>query len=123
MNYLKKIGYSFLYFFGILLTLTLLLTVFNYFNWFNSGFISILEISIPIISILIGGYQFGKRSNENGLLEGLKLGLLIIAILIILNLILKNSLSFKNSIYYVILLLSCIGGSIIGINRKKESKN
>lgn len=120
MNYFKKIGFSFLYFFGILVVLTLLLTIFNYFSWFNNQFISIFEISIPIISIVISGFQFGKKSNQNGLIEGVKIGLLIIITLLILNFIFKNSISFKNIIYYIILLLSCTVGSIIGINRKKE---
>lgn len=111
-----------LYFLGIILVSTLLVTVLNYFNLIGKSIVSVLEIVIPIISIIVSGFIFGKKSSKKGWIEGLKLSLFIVVILILLNLILKNGIQFKNFIYYFILMFSCVIGSIIGINKNIDNK-
>lgn len=115
---IKKILNSLLTFFIILLVGTLLLTLFNYFNLLSSKIISVLKLLLPLTSIFITGYQLGKQSEKKGYIEGLKLGVIIILIFLTFVLIL-DKFSLKSLIYYLILLLTSVMSSMIGINKKK----
>lgn len=116
----KKILNSCLWFFIILVTGTLVVTLLNYFNIINSKIISIVKFILPIISMFISSYKLGKVSNKNGYLEGLKLGSIIILIFMLLVIIL-DSLELKSIFYYLILLLTSAMSSMIGINKKKAN--
>ena len=124
MNYLKNIGISMLYIIGFILVLTLLSTALNYFNIIGKNTITVLKIIIPIISLFIGGYYIGKKSNKKGWLEGLKLSLIFSVILIIFNYLgFDNSFEIKNILYYLIIIISCIFGSMIGISKNPKEKS
>lgn len=121
MNYLKVLGKCLLYMISILLISTIIITLLNYFNVFGSNLVTIFKIIIALISIFVGGFIVGKNSKEKGWLEGLKFGFIIIAILFFINWIfLKQEWNIKNLIYYLILIVSSIFGSMIGINKKNE---
>ena len=123
MNYLKNVGVSLLYIIGIMLVLTFISTFFNYINLFNNSTMSILKIIIPVISMLVGGFIIGKKTGKNGWLEGLKLSLIFIIILTIFNYLgLDQKISLKTIIYYAILIISTIFGSIVGVNRYNPNK-
>lgn len=120
MKYLKNLGLSFAYIIGSILILTFISTIFSYFNIFSDKVMSIIKIIIPIIGLLIGGFYIGKRSLKKGFIEGLKLGLIFSVFLIIFNfLALGNSFKVKYLLFYLILIISSILGSMIGINRKR----
>ena len=121
MNYLKKLAYSFLYIILSLLIITFIISTLNYFNIISDNIISLFKIFIPIISLFIGGYFIGSKSNNKGYLEGLKLGLIFSILLIIFNyLAFDNSFKFKYILFYIILITSSIFGSMIGINKRKK---
>ena len=121
MKYLKKLGFSFLYIIGSILVITFIITLLNYFNIISDKVISIFKILIPIISLFIGGFYLGKRSNSKGYLEGLKLGTLFSIFLLIFNfLALNNSFKLKYLLFYLIIIISSILGSMIGINKRKK---
>ena len=121
MKYLKKLGMSFLCIIGTILVLTLITTILSYFNILNDKVTSIIKIIIPIVSMLIGGFYIGKNSLKKGFIEGIKLGTIFSCFLIIFNyLALDNSFKFKYMLFYIILIISSILGSMIGINRKKQ---
>ncbi len=121
MKYLKKLGFSFIYILSTILVLTFIVTIFSYFNIMSDKVVSIFKIIIPIISLLIGGYYIGKRSTKKGFIEGLKLGLIYSIILIIFNyLALDNSFKLKYLLFYLILIMTSVLGSMIGINRKSN---
>lgn len=123
VNYLKNLGISFLYTLVILLICTFLTTVLNYFNIMGGKTLSIFKIIILVLSLFSGGFVIGKKSNNKGWLEGLKYGLFILVISFIFNyLAFDKSFELKNILYYTIILISCIFGSIIGINIRKEKK-
>ena len=123
MKYAKNLGFSLLFIIGSLIILTLLLTFFNYFNLFSNGLVSTFKIIIPIISLFAGGFFIGKKSSKKGWLEGLKLSLIFTIILILFNLLgLGNKLELKNILYYLIIIISCIFGGMLGIN-KNNSEN
>lgn len=122
MKYLKNVGISLGYIIGISLILTLLMTVLNYFDIIKNNFLIIFKLIIPISSLFIGGFIIGKGSKKKGWLEGLKLSLIFITILLIINFIVLNSkIEFKNLLYYLIISVSCIFGSIIGINKNQKN--
>ncbi len=120
MNYLKKIIISLLFTFSSIFILTFLFTMFNYFDIIGNKTMNISKIIIPLFSVAIGGFIIGKNSLKNGWLEGIKLGLIVIIVIIIGNLILKQSLNIKDLIFYLLLLISGIFGSMFGINTKDE---
>ena len=123
MKYAKNLGFSLLFIIGSLLILTLLIYFFNYFNLFSNGLVSTFKIIIPIISLFAGGFFIGKKSSKKGWLEGLKLSLIFTIILILFNLLgLGNKLELKNILYYLIIIISCMFGGMLGIN-KNNSEN
>ena len=123
MNYLKKVGIALLYIIGIILVATMLVTVFNYFNIITGTALTISKILICVISLFVGGFVIGRRSSKKGWLEGLKLSLIFLVIISLFNYLgLGNAPQLKNLIYYSIIIISCIFGSIIGINKKIDNK-
>ena len=116
---LKKIINKLLYFIGITCIATFIITILNYFNILNDNTINILKILIPIIIISISSFQLGKTATKKGYIEGIKFGLIIISIFIIITIILKE-ISIKSIIYYLILLLTSTLSSMLGINQKKS---
>lgn len=113
----KALGISLL---GLLI-LTFFITLFNYIGIFSLSIVHAFSYITPFISFFIGGVILGKNSINKGWLEGLKLGLIAIAILFIFNfLAFSGGYSLANLILYSIVLLGCVLGSMIGINMKKE---
>ena len=120
MKTLKKLIIGFL---TAVISLTVLLfiaTIFNYFNIFSYKVMHISLIIIPITALILGGLYLGKNASKKGYLEGLKLGLILSAIVLIINLFLGENIHLKNLVFYLILIISCIFGSMIGINLKKS---
>ena len=121
MNYLKKIGITLIIILSIILALTLIITILYYFNLIGDKTLCIFEIIIPILSLFYGGLHIGKKSKKKGYMEGLKLGIIISLFLIIFNfLAFSNSFKLKYLLFYTILNISSILGSMIGINKYIE---
>lgn len=121
MKYLKDLGFSLIYIISSILILTLFITILSYFNIMGDKVVSIFKIIIPIISLLIGGFYIGKRSIKKGFIEGLKLGLIFCIVLAIFNYLgLGISFKVKYLLFYLILIVTSVLGSMIGINRKKS---
>lgn len=119
MNYIKNFIKPLLFILGIIIIGLLVITPLNYFDIINGNITNILKIIIPMISIFIGGFMIGKISNKKGWLEGLKLGIVTILIFILISYIgFNESFKLKSLIYYIILAMSSVFGSIIGINKK-----
>jgi len=114
----KKMINCMMWFFIILIVGTLIITLINYFNVMNGNIVSIMKFILPMISMIVSSYRLGKMSDKKGYLEGLKFGTIIIFIFMILVIIL-DKLNWKSILYYGILLLTSIMGSMIGINRKR----
>lgn len=122
MNYLKKLGISFIYIISTILIITFAITVLNYFNIIADNMISIFKILVPIISLFIGGFYIGKKSNKNGYFEGIKLGVFFSLFLIIFNfLAIDNSFKLKYLLFYLIIIISSMLGSMVGINKRKRA--
>ena len=120
MEYLKNIAKSLLYTFSITIFSIFIITILNYFNIINGKILSVFMILIIISALFVGGYLIGKNSKQNGWLEGIKLSLIIIAILALFNYLgLKKEFHLTQIIYYSILTIACTLGSMVGINKRK----
>ena len=98
---------------------TLIITTLNYFDLFGKGTTSIFKIIIVVVSYFIGGVLIGKKSNKKGWLEGLKFGLIFSILLFLFNILgLHTKIDLKLLFYYLILITSCIFGSMVGISKK-----
>ena len=118
MKSLKKIIKSIIITLIIFFSLTLIITILNYFNILSMKLVNILSYIVPFISYFTGGYLLGKKSQSKGFLEGLKLGIVYILILLLINILLFKEFNASTLISYIIVLTSCIFGSILGINKK-----
>ena len=117
IKYLKSILYIFIY----IILFSIIIGSLSYFNILGNTAVKIFELLAIIISMFIGSMYLGKHSNKKGYLEGLKIGLLMILLLFSFNFLgYDNSLSLTNLIFYGIILLSSIFGSVIGINKKSS---
>lgn len=116
---LKKLGTSLLTFFIIILGSSIILTLLNYFNLISPKVLSILKLLTTLIAIFISSYKLGKQSEKKGYIEGIKFGTIIISIFLLL-ILLFDKFSIKSLIYYLIILLTSILSSMLGINHKKK---
>lgn len=120
MTYLKKYGLRFLYTFIIIIISLSITTALYYFNIINNGTYKILKITLVLLSIFINALILGKNAQQKGYLEGLKLSL-IIPLFFVLTLITKQPLKLRLLLYYLIILITSIFGSMIGISKKKDN--
>lgn len=103
---------------GSVFILITLISILNYLgiNFNISRFVVLLGIALLFF---VSGFINGQKRDNKGYIAGFKIGLIIIAIFIILNLIIfRSPFSLKRNVYYIILLLCSVLGSIIGINKK-----
>ncbi|NLA33625.1 MAG: TIGR04086 family membrane protein [Tenericutes bacterium] len=119
MRYLKGLGYIIIFIIG----LTFILTIFSYFDILNIKIINYFLLLIPLISIFFGGIYIGKNSNKRGYISGLKISSLFTLLLLLISYLgLNEKLSFRIIIYYIILALTSVFGSIIGINKQDQKQ-
>ena len=121
MNYLKKLCKIVITTILSIIILGFILTILYYFDVINNNIYNIMKMIIVLLSLFINAYILGKSSTKYGLIEGLKLGTIILVIMFILKIITNSSFDIRTIIYSIILLLTSSIGSVIGIN-KKENK-
>ena len=118
IKYLKSIAYIL----GSILLLSILIGTLSYFNLLSNNVIKVFELIAIIISMFIGGLYLGRLSNKKGFLEGIKIGIVVIVILFLLSYLgFDISFSLNTFIFYLLILISSILGSIIGINKKSSN--
>lgn len=119
MKFIKKIFFPLLIMISIILVSPIIISILSYFGLFNSKITSIFKIITSLISFLIGGFLIGKRSDKKGYMEGLKLSIIFLILNVVLSIFLLDTpLKIKNVLYYVILIITCMFGSIMGIQKK-----
>ena len=114
---MKKFLKSYAYLFGQIIIYTLIVSLINYFTKIN---MNLIKIIIPIISLLLSSIILGKNSNK-AYLEGIKFSIIYIIFIIIFSyLIIKIPFKIKNLLFYSILILTSMLGSMFGINLKNK---
>lgn len=117
MKDIKNLSISLGIIISSILIMTFLFSSLYYFKLLSSNTLAIFKIIIPIFSLLLGGFIIGRKSEKKGWLEGVKLGFIFLILLILFNILgLGYKIEVKNIIYYLIIMISCILGSMIGIN-------
>ncbi len=116
--YFKNLIKCFLTSLILILTLSLVVSMLNYFNVLSDNITNVFEFIILAISLFVGSFALGRKSKTKGFLEGLKFSGIFIFIFFIFNLILKLGFNIDTFITYIIVILSSLFGSVIGINRK-----
>lgn len=106
--------YGLLY--GLIIILTFLLSILNYYT--NNSFM-IINLIIPTISILMSTIILGKKATNKAYIEGIKFSSIYIIISIILNIIFKT-FNIKIIIFNIILLFIGALGAMTGINLKRK---
>ena len=121
MLYLIKYGKRLLWMIISLLLSLVFINTLYYFNFITTNTYKILEIIIFIINIFISTYILGKNTSKKGYLEGIKYSLIIISLFIVLTLLINEPFKLKILIYYLIIIITSILGSTMGINKKKKN--
>ena len=117
-NYIKKNNLLIKYII-IIFVLSLLFTLLEYVG-ISYKFLTTTLFIINIILIFINSFKVGIRSKCSGYKSGILFGIKAITLLFLINIISLNKISFKCIIYYLILMLISIIGSIIGKNKQKN---
>lgn len=96
-----------------------LLSILEYFNLFYGKVSEVFMFIYMAILFFIIGFLVGKKATHKGYLEGIKISLSLIFILIVINVLFYQAgFSLERTIYYFILILSSTLGSMIGINKQ-----
>lgn len=123
MLFLKKCIKPLGFIIGGILILTLFTTLLSFFNIIGGKLVEIIKVIIPVVSTLLGGFLIGKRSVEKGWIEGLKLALIFIVILMLFDFLgLGHKFKLFDFIYYLILTATTVLGSMLGINMNGNKK-
>ena len=92
--------------------------VISLFNIFGMEINKIVLIIISSIVLLITGFMIGIHSSKKGFINGLIVGLIFIMLLLLIGLIFGAKFKVSTIIYYLILLMCSVMGSILGINKE-----
>ncbi len=122
MENIKKYIISLGYTLGIILVFTIILTILNYFDLLGVKVINILKLIIPIIATIVGAYHVGNNSDRKGYQTGIKYGILL-SIISFIFILIFSSINLLSFVYIIILILSSMIGSILGINKKLAKEN
>lgn len=118
MNTFYKYIKSLIIFLTSIVIIPLFLTIFNLLKLKTNRIIIII---IGAILMFVLGLILGKKSESKGYLQGLLLSVITILMLVILSLIFKFPLNINTLIYYIILTITTILGSMLGINKKTKT--
>ncbi len=113
MSYIKAIFFNILELFILLFIITIL----YYFNLINEKTFSILKLIIILFSIFINSFILGKNTKKKSYIEGIIYGIILISILLLLTIIISK-IKIKLLVFYPLILITSILGSIIGKTKK-----
>lgn len=119
MKLIKKYQYILKFSIYILFITTFLTILSLLFNINN--IIHIITLIMMITYFFIDGFKLGQITENKAYKVGLIRGLIFIMIMYIIGGFTSSfAISLRKLIYYIILLISIILGSIIGINKQKS---
>ena len=118
---MKKYLIQGLYTFVIFLIGLLLTSILYYFNITNDKINKILIYLVSFVSIFIGALKIGKITKQKGIITGLIYFVFMFIIMFLLSITVFNiQIKLNMFIYYLIILVFSILGSIIGKNMQSE---
>lgn len=90
----------------------LALSVISYFVDVSNTVIDTAIFAGVVIGVFAGAYAVGKGSEQKKAINGLSVGLVYFAVLVLLSLLLNKGIAFN--LKFIILALCCIIASLIG---------
>lgn len=115
---MKKYFISLALILGLFVILSFLLTLLNYFDVLSGNLLKIFKMVIPFISMFVGNFYLGKNSIKKGYLAGLKIGIVFTFLVFIFSFLgLDKEIDFYRIIYYTIIIITSILGSMMGITK------
>lgn len=118
LEYLKYLGMFILIIVGIAIISSLINL-----TGLNSSFISKLSVILTALSFFIIACLASLKTQEKGIVLGLKLALIFVVLLILINLIFfRSGFNIDRLIYYIILIASGMLGGSFGKNIKTKQK-
>ena len=118
---MKKYLIQGLFTFVIFLIGLLLTSILYYFNITNDKINKILIYLVSFVSIFIGALKIGKITKQKGIITGLIYFVFMFIIMFLLSITVFNiQIKLNMFIYYLIILVFSILGSIIGKNMQSE---
>lgn len=118
LEYLKYLGMFILIIVGIAIISSLINL-----TGLNSSFISKLSVILTALSFFIITCLASHKTQEKGIVLGLKLALIFVVLLILINLIFfRSGFNIDRLIYYIILIASGMFGGSFGKNIKTKQK-
>lgn len=93
---------------------------FSIFNLFDIEVKKIFYLVSVIIMTLITGIFLGFNTTNKAYLKGLALGTIMSLVMFLISLILRSNFSIYTLVYYLIIIVSAMMGSIIGITKKDK---
>lgn len=115
MNYILK------YLKVIIFPLTIILLfpfILSILNKLGIQSFNLFILIIMIITFFISGYTLGKKVNKKSYLNGLIFGLITVLFMFLISLFFKEKYHLSTLIYYLILALSSMFGSMISATKK-----
>jgi len=120
LKYLK----GFLYTFFIIIVATIISTTLYYYNIIGDKINNMFLYLISIVSIFIGSIIFNKNTKYKKIIGGLIYFIICMLIYIIISLMFYGGyLNIKSIVYYFVLLIFSVFGSIIGKSINKKSND
>ena len=114
-NKFKKYLYLVLVLFGLAILLSVIYLLANV----SFDIISTILLILTLVFAFLVGYLYSLNNHDKGIISGLKIGLIIIVIMFIISFLIKVPFKPSRLIYYLIIILSSIFGSIVSKNIKK----
>ena len=120
MKYVKEYGILLLKFFGFLVGGSIMVSVLYYFLM-PTKVVKIISFVYMLLLFLGFGFKAGKETEAKGFLAGLKIGGIFLLLEFLMSLFLNRfEIHLFTFLYYGLLLLSSVFGSMLGINTKNE---
>ncbi len=102
----------------IIFITTFITSSLSYLNIINEKTQILSNNIIILVTLLIEGFILGKKKEEKGFLEGIKIGSIISITFLLLRLLIKKNIIIEKILFYFLIIISSTIGSIIGINKK-----
>lgn len=108
---------------GLIIIFSLFLNVFNYFELINGNFYKMILILTSALSVAVGSFILGEKTDNKGYLEGIKFGLITIILFFVISfLAFDQKITTLSFIYYLILVITSSVGAMFGINKKASKE-
>ncbi len=118
MNVIKKYIISISITLGLIIIFSFFINILSYLDILNIRTYKVLIMIFLVVSITIGSYLLGYNSINKGYLNGIIFGTIINIITIFISIVSKQELNKEKIIYFIIIIITSLVGSTIGINKK-----